>query len=410
MRQRNTTLVQRGFNVTSSFTLARVSGKTAALELLIPPTDAPHELSFWAHAVGGNVALRVVASDERLVASWVGQSGEKSLTVKLPSGHAHIEVDGTHAQLVFAVLGIKGPVVPSCHLDTGRISTQSAKTAAGFHWPYILYIPHELRAPRLLVAPNNTGFATSDPELVVASGTCTAATNAALADHLGTPLLVPLFPRPPVEGEEQNLYLHALTRATLLAQDPKYKRIDLQLIAMLDDAARALASRNIKVSRRALISGFSASGSFASRFAMLHPDRVLAVAAGSPGGWPIAPLARDGACVLPYPVGIADLKSLIGTAPSARSLRRVSWFFFLGDADTNDSVSDRDSFSAADESLVETHFGASLRARWEAAERLYRNAGLNAKFKLYPGVSHQISKEMEHDIAAFFLAALKNGR
>lgn len=410
MHQRNDALVQRAFNVTNSFTLGGVANKVAHIDLLVPPSDSPHELSFWAHAIGGQVVFRMTAGDGRPLASWEGQVGETTLTLTLPSGRSEIDVDGSSAQSVFAVLGIKGPVVPTCQLDAGRFSTHPAKASSGFHWPYILYKPSEVRAPWVLVAPNNTGFATSDSELVAASAACTAVANAHLADRLGTPLLVPLFPRPPVGGAEENLYLHALTRASLLTRDPEYARVDLQLLAMLDDAASALAREGIKISRRVLMSGFSASGSFVSRFAMLHPDRVLAVASGSPGGWPIVPLATDGTMVLRYPVGIADLKALIGTVPPDDSLRRVAWFFFLGAEDGNDSLPYRDSFSSADEALVVGHFGASPVARWKEAERLYRNMGLNAKFKLYPGVAHRVSAEMEEDVADFFLAAEKGAK
>jgi predicted esterase len=266
-------------------------------------------------------------------------------------------------------------------------------------------MPRAVHTPFLLAVPNNSGFATSDPELLAADGTCAAAGAADLAERLGTPVLVPLFPRPRVPGEDENLYLHALTRESLLTRVPGYARVDLQLAAMLDDATRALASQGIKVSRRVLLSGFSASGSFVSRFAMLHPDRVLAVASGSPGGWPIVPEARDGRSVLPYPVGTADLKSLIGAAPKVAALRHVAWFFFLGDSDTNDSILYRDSFSRADAELIFNHFGSTLPARWKEAARLYRDRGLNARFKLYPDVAHEVSPEMQADIAAFFVAA-----
>jgi len=328
----------------------------------------------------------------------------------LPAGRSRVEVDGSRAESLFAVLGIKGPVLRSCPLDPERASTHPARVSAGFYWPYLLYVPQELHGHWLLAAPNNTGFATRDPELLAASGACTVASNVDLAKRLGVPLLVPLFPRPPVSGEEENLYLHALTRASLLTKVPEYARVDLQLIAMLDDASSALAKQGTNVSRRVLMTGFSASGSFVSRFTMLHPDRVLAVAAASPGGWPIVPIARDGDLVLRYPVGIDDLKVLTGSVPSVPSLRQVAWLFVLGDLDTNDSVPYRDSFSRTDETLVFQHFGSSLTARWQEAERLYRHRGLNAKFKIFPGVAHEISPEMERDIAAFFLAVTKGDR
>ena len=410
IQRRNSTLVQQGFNLTNSVVLGGGSSKVAHLELLVPPSGGTHELSFWAHALSGEVEFRVTTADQRLLASWAGQSGETDLTLVLPVGRNRVEIDGSRAGPVFGLLGVKGPVLRTCHLDPARVSMHSARESAGFYWPYILYMPQKVRASFVLVAPNNTGFVTSDPELLAADGACTTERTAPLADHLGIPMLVPLFPRPSVPGDEESLYLHALTRASLLTRIPEYARVDLQFIAMLEDAASALAGQGTNVSRRILITGFSASGSFASRFAMLHPDRVLAVAAGSPGGWPIVPVAKDGGSTLPYPVGIDDLKSLAGTTPALSSLRRVAWFFFLGDRDTNDSVPYRDSFSKADESLISQRFGSSPVTRWKEAERLYRGKGLDARFKLYPGVGHEISREMQDDINAFFVGATRTGK
>lgn len=408
-QQRNGTLIQQGFNLTNSFVLGGVRGKVAHVDLLIPPSDSAHALSFWARAVGGDVTFRLTAADGRLLASWDGQAGETNLTLILPTGRNRVEIDGSRADSVFGLLGVKGPVLSTCQLDPGRVSIHSAKTSSRFYWPYLLYIPSKIQEPFLLAAPNNTGFATSDSQLLAADGMCTVARISNLADDLGIPLVVPLFPRPSVPGEEESLYLHALTRASLSAPVPEYARVDLQFTAMLDNAANALSDQGIKVSERVLLTGFSASGSFVSRFAMLHPDRVLAVASGSPGGWPIAPVAEDGGSVLPYPVGIADLKSLIGTRPAVSSLRRVAWFYYLGDRDGNDSVPYRDSFSTADEALVFKHFGSSPVKRWKEAERLYRSQGLNAQFKLYSGVGHEVSAAMQSDVEAFFAAATRSG-
>jgi dienelactone hydrolase len=168
------------------------------------------------------------------------------------------------------------------------------------------------------------------------------------------------------------------------------------------DHARAILGKEFDP--RILISGFSAAGSFANRFAFLHPDRVRAAAVGSPGGWPLAP-AADAA--LTYPVGIADLAALTGAAVDLPSLRRVHFFFFLGADDGNDAVPHRDSFSAADEALVMRRYGKTPVARWPAAKRLYAEAGLDAEFRLYPGVAHTVTPQMGADIETAFKAALK---
>jgi dienelactone hydrolase len=155
-----------------------------------------------------------------------------------------------------------------------------------------------------------------------------------------------------------------------------------------------------------LITGFSASGSFANRFAVLHPDHVLAAAVGSPGGWPIAPVTSAHGEALPYPVGIAEVDALTGAPVDLAALRRVRFLFLLGDADTNDAVPYRDSFSAADEALIMRRFGKTPVARWDAARRLYESAGLHAQYRLYRGVGHQLSRDMKADVEAMFRAAL----
>jgi pimeloyl-ACP methyl ester carboxylesterase len=406
MQSKNSELIQRGFNFTSSFVLG---GDTRVLHLdvLVPPSEGTHELSFWTHAVGGDVKFTVVSSDDRVLASWHGQSGDTNFALILPVGRDRIEVNGSRADSVFGLVAIKGPVLSACQLDPARVSMHSANDSAGYDWPYLLYIPKQVSAQFLLAAPNNTGFATTDPDLLAVGGNCTVEQNAELAERLGTPLLVPLFPRPPLSGEDENLYLHALSRASLTIKTPKYARVDLQFAAMLDDAKRQLANQGINISQRVLLNGFSASASFASRFAMLHPDRVKAVAAGSPGGWPIVPATTEGGSVLTYPIGIADLGSLIGAVPSLATLRRVAWFFFLGSADHNDSVPYRDSFTKADESLIFSQFGSTPVTRWNQAEHLYLKKGLNARFKVYPEVGHSVSAKMQSDIEEFFLGATR---
>ena len=236
---------------------------------------------------------------------------------------------------------VKGAVIGRCPTDAARLTEHHADPSKGFHWPYLLYVPGEVHWPHLLVAPNNTGFATEDAAFLRASGSCDVARSLGMIDRLGVPLLVPLFPRPAVAGEEENLYLHALTRASLTTKIPAFKRVDLQLIAMVEDARAVLAEAGARVTSRVLLTGFSASGSFVNRFALLHPENV------------------------------------------------------------------RDSFSKSQQALVFRLFGTTPVSRWKKAERLYTVAGLNARFLLYPGVGHTTTREIDGDVEAFFVEAMK---
>jgi pimeloyl-ACP methyl ester carboxylesterase len=400
-------LVKEGFNLTHGLDVGAAAGERIQGELLVPPFDGEHLLRFWAEARVGTVTFRLSSPSGATVVAWSGRMGETTLRLSLPAGAYAWEVNGTKGGAAHALLGVRGPVIERCEADATLVREQPADPARGFSWPYLLYVPKAARARHLLVVPNNTGFASDDSELLRASASCELQRNVWLAEALGAPLLVPLFPRPS-EGQG-NLYLHALTRAALEAKAPAVARVDLQLGAMFDDARARLAVEEIAVSSRVLLFGFSASGSFVNRFAVLHPERVLAVAAGSPGGWPLAPVARLGDDTLSWPVGVADLQALTGHDVDATALKKVSWFFFMGEQDQNDSVPFRDSFSASDQALIFRRFGATPVSRWRFAERLYASQGLAARFKLYPGVAHDVTPSMQTDVERLFRGALERG-
>lgn len=280
----------------------------------------------------------------------------------------------------------------------------AARPAKGFLHSYYLYVPPALAADRsrrhtILVLPNNTGKPDDDIAVHEADVKRRMLQAPAVGAMLGTAVLMPAFPRPAAEWK---VYTHALDRDSMLAAKPEYRRLDLQLIAMIDDALNRLEKDGLKFDRRILINGFSASGMFANRFTFMHPDRVKAAVIGSPGGWPIAPADEFKKNKLRYPIGIADLKAVAGRKLDLKKLRAVPIFVFLGDGDDNDSVVFGDSYDEEDKQLIFSLLGKTPVERWDAARTMYREAGLNAEFKLYPGVKHTVSPAMREDIAAFF--------
>ena len=181
---------------------------------------------------------------------------------------------------------------PSPFPEVIRVEAQPEK---GFLYPYYLYIPPELRdeknsgAPQtLLVLPNNTGQTNDDLTVHDASAKRLAEGRRKLAGQLKVALLAPVFPRPKTDGR---IYTHALDRDSLVTEKKELKRFDLQLIRMIDDARKRLRADGLSFDERVMMYGFSASGMFTNRFAMLHPERVKAAAFGSPGGWAMAPIA-----------------------------------------------------------------------------------------------------------------------
>jgi hypothetical protein len=129
---------------------------------------------------------------------------------------------------------------------------------------------------------------------------------------------------------------------------------------------------------------------------------VGAVAAGAPGGWPIAPATEFKGKPLLYPVGISDVKDVVGKEIDLKNLKEIPFFFFIGDKDENDSVPFRDSFSAENEKQIFESFGKTPVARWPHSQELYSANGLNATFKTYQGVAHEVTSEIREDVIAFF--------
>ena len=246
--------------------------------------------------------------------------------------------------------------------------------------------------------PNNSGTTSDDPAVHRKDAWWTGFGRHGLADDLGTALLVPAFVRP---ATDWRIYTHALDRDVLTTERLDLARLDLQLLAMIDDARARLAADGLASDPAVLIQGYSASGMFANRFAALHPERVKAVAAGSPGGWPIAPVAAVENETLPYPAGVADLELLTGRPFDLDAWRAVPQLLVMGDLDDNDGLDFGDGWDAEDAARVDRLFGTTPLERWDDAERLYREAGADARFLLVPGVGHDRRALQEHTTVFF---------
>lgn len=280
-----------------------------------------------------------------------------------------------------------------------RVQLVAADPAQGFHSPYYVFVPDAVRVRRppgpvrLLVIPNNTGGGGHDDFDVHRQDVLQNIRHfRARAEELGVVVLMPVFPRSRTDWQ---VYTHALDRDVFTTSVPAYKRLDQQLIAMIDHARARL---QMGTDERVLMQGFSASGMFVSRFTLLHPDRVRAAVVGAPGGWPMAPTAT-----LRYPMGTSDVAALTGAPFDAERARAVPIWFHLGALDTNDSVPFEDGYDPEDARVVMNELGKTPVERWPVAERMFREAGFtNARFTLHPGIGHEIPAEVEREIRAFF--------
>ena len=275
----------------------------------------------------------------------------------------------------------------------------------GFNWQYILYIPEKLlkneqgekKKPYLMVETNNTGKPSNDMEVHLLKAKSDMSFKSSIADQLNVVYLMPVFPR----FFDNYDYSHSFDRKTLYTDKRDIKRLDLQLIAMIKDARSRLSQKGIELKERFVIGGFSSSGSFASRFTVLHPDLVQVAVIGAPGGWPIVPLETYKGKSLRFPIGVQGLEEFLGRPVNIQALKDVPLFFFMGAEDRNDSVIYRDSFDLEDEQLIFSLFGKLPVERFKIAQEIYTSNGYETQFKIYPGVDHEIVGEMIEDMVNF---------
>lgn len=292
-------------------------------------------------------------------------------------------------------------------IEMGTTQLIEAAPSKGFHYPYVLRMPKEARATYLLVEPNNTGKVSDD--LAVHTEAARALTKNAVGAYVATkldvPLLVPVFPRPQTNWQ---IYTHALDRDAMEIASGPMRRLDLQLLAMIDDARARLRASGVKAKEQVLLTGFSASGTFANRFTIMHPEHVRAVAIGGFNALLMIPRTEVDSHALPYPLGIADLRQLTGTKFELARWRSVPQFIYMGAKDDNDAVLFDDGYSAAERALVHrVYTDRMMPDRWARGQALYRELGANATFRTYEDVGHSTDKKIADEVTDFFRAAMR---
>lgn len=284
----------------------------------------------------------------------------------------------------------------------------NANSNLGYNYPYLLYIPNNLNKStelRILVEPNNTGTSSDSFELHLnkAIQLISKAYPRMIADSLRIPLLIPVFPRPRYIA---NTYTHALDRdALLIKKGNMLARIDLQLIAMIKHAQSYLISKGFSVEPKVFLDGFSASGLFVNRFAVLHPQIVRAVAVGGINGLPIIPMDSLDNNLLPYPIGIGDIKSIVNIKFDFEEYKKVSQYIFMGGFDRNDTYCFPDAWDDSEREIIKNLFGRKMMPdRWEKSQYIINKIGFPIQLVTYNGINHRVTNCIIKDIVTFFSA------
>lgn len=300
----------------------------------------------------------------------------------------------------------------ACKSDSGELLFIEQNTENGFQFPYFLYIPEgasQTDSLILIIEPNNSGFADDDFDKHIEKAKRTASKDFYLGNYVARslkyPLLVPVFPR---SESNWKIYTHALDRDVMVQKNNDLERIDLQLLAMVEDAKKRLSLKSYSILNQFFITGFSASGTFANRFTLLHPEKVLATAAGGLNGLLMLPIKSLDSLPLNYPVGVNDYQSLFGNEFGPAAFKSTPQYYFFGELDDNDAIPYDDGYDNDERTLIYKLLGEDMHAkRWVNCTKIYKQEQVNAKIVSYPGIGHEQTDKTKEDVLDFFISCNK---
>lgn len=150
---------------------------------------------------------------------------------------------------------------------------------------------------------------------------------------LPCPIVVPMMP-----SYRNYPYLQQLSRECFdIPIGDKNYRIDNQVVAIINKAKNIVkAEKGIDVKDKIFLNGYSSSGCFAQRFALLHPDLVETVCIGGASGSIPIPTEDFG-----YPIGVADFQSLTGKTFDFDSYSKIKFRYYVGELETQKKSDDR---------------------------------------------------------------------
>lgn len=299
-----------------------------------------------------------------------------------------------------------------------------ANPKSDFNYPYYLYVPEHVDPNEpvpMLVEPHNVAGPSDDFQdmLDTAQRRITQGFGRRVATDLGVPFLLAVFPRSIEEPAHWTTLTHSLDAETLALDEGPLERIDLQLLAMVDDARDRLGEEGYTIQNDFSLNGFSSAGMFVNRFTALHPDRVRSVSAGGVNGLALLPTATistdrlrhpldvsefvgSDRLSLEYPVGVADLEDLTGDSFDETAYCEVNQFIYMGSADERDSLLYPDAWTDADLRIQAIlTYGEDIHAeRFPTCEQIYDEVGTSAVFRVYEGVGHKPGPALE-DVVVF---------
>ena len=337
----------------------------------------------------------------------------------------------------------------------------------GFNFPFKIIIPRNLNnSPELVYAcnlPKNVSESSSTFNDLLEQSKQDFGAIDPMHIHLclenGYPMIIPFIPsfddfRPNFLGRDcftNNFkkFENSKFKDSLY----KYRNLAEQHKSIMEYSIKRLNEQGINVGNKLIISGYSEGAKFASHFSLLHPEIIKAIIAGGTGGVISMPVSSIDEYEFVYPTGTADIPNF-----DLDSFKNISFFYYMGDIDKSDPAIPNfrsyhyinadgedcilrdecgnatpfidengkqrfildsngnytakfDLFSDSEVNTINKVLGTIIQERFKNQEAIYKNCGLNAIFKLYPGDHRTIFNNKNiifEDVDNFINEYLKN--
>lgn len=379
---------------------ASASAESVVVEEFDAAVDGTLEVH-WAGKLRGSVTVPAEQSLREFELSYFEELTEvQTVTVQFVPHDADEPVESFS-------LTVNPTLVP---IETGAVQMIEPQPSAGFSFPYFVHVPEESErresAP-ILVSPNNTGTRSNDLSIHINVAETRISNenriSRAVADELGVPILMPVFPRPDGHPSSELPYTHQLDRETLEITGENLERIDTQLLAMVDHFRASLEqSLDYQAPSKIHLDGFSAAGNFVNRFTALHPERVACATAGGVNGTLLLPIEEYDGQELPYHIGVSDLHELTGEDFDRDAWRETPQLLYMGGEDENDTIPFAEAWNPELRSLALDVYGEDMQDdRMPFCKEIYDGAGADAQIVVYENTGHTTPRWIMRDIYEF---------
>ena len=185
--------------------------------------------------------------------------------------------------------------------------------------PFLLIIPKNIENNSTLIMESNN-LETNNKKELFKQGIETAKHLLELSKSK-SPILIPILP-----SEKEGPYWQQLSSECF----KKDKNIHLKIMQTIEKSKAIIKEkRNIEINDKIFLNGYSSSGVFAQRLALIYPEIIdTACIGGASGSIPIIDSRID------YPIGIGNYEKIFQKAFNKEEYKKINFEYYVGSLET----------------------------------------------------------------------------